>query len=83
MIWFAYILFGLGWFAWLVGDIRLLVIAYRHGLLWLIACLFVPFAVVLLFLLNVKECWRPFLLSIVGLIAAAAGYEIGDFKFSW
>lgn len=78
---FAYILFGFGCLAWLVGDIRLLVIAYRHGLLWFIACLLVPVAVLVFFLLNMKETWRPFLLSVIGLIAIAVGHEIGDFKF--
>lgn len=80
---FAYILFGLGCLASLLGDIRFLVIAYRHSVLWLIACLLVPFAALVFFLLNAKETWKPVLLAIAGLIVAAVGYSIGGFHFSW
>ena len=79
----AYILFGLGCLAGLVGDVRFLVVAYRHGLVWFFTCLFIPFVGLLFFLLHMKETWRPVLLSTVGFVVAAVGYDIGGFDFLW
>jgi len=79
----GYILFGLGFLAGLVGDVRFLVIIYRHGLVWFFACLFIPFVGLVFFLLHVKETWRPVLLSTIGLIVASIGYIVGGFDFLW
>lgn len=77
----AYILFGLGCLAGLAGDLRILVVAYRHGFGWLFACLFLPFAAWVFFVFHVKEAWRPAALSLGGFIVAGLGYWIGGFDF--
>jgi len=79
----GYVLFGLGCLAGLVGDVRFLVVAYRHGLAWFFTCLFLPFVGLLFFLLHMRETWRPVLLSTVGLVVASTGYIVGGFDFLW
>lgn len=77
----GYILFGVGCIACLLGDIRFLVVAYRHGLGWFFTCLFVPLVALLFFLLHTRETWRPVVLSLAGFIVAGMGYIIGGFDF--
>jgi hypothetical protein len=77
----GYILFILGCIVGLAGDIRFLVVTYRHGLGWFFTCLFVPFVGWLFFLFHAKEAWRPVALSTGGFIVAAIGYAIGGFNF--
>ena len=38
----AYILFALGWIIALAGNIHFLVLAYRRGVGWFLACLLLP-----------------------------------------
>jgi len=77
----GYILFGLGCVAVLVGELRFLVITYRHGLAWFFTCLFIPFVGLVFFLTHLRETWRPVLLSTAGLIAAGVGYWAGGLDF--
>ena len=77
----GYILFWLGCIAGLVGDVRFLVVAYRHGLGWFFMCLFLPVVGWIFFLLHAKETWRPVVLSLTGFLVAGIGYWIGDFDF--
>ena len=74
-------LFGLGCLAGLVGEVRFLVVTYRHGLVWFFTCLLLPFVSLLFFLLHLRETWRPVLLSTAGFIVASIGYGVGDFEF--
>lgn len=76
-------LFGLGLLLALVGEVRFLVIAYRHGAGWLFACLLLPFASLLFFLLHAKETWKLMLLMVSGTAAAVLGYQLGGFNFMW
>jgi hypothetical protein len=77
----GYVLFGLGCIAGIVGDVQFLAVAFRHSLVWFFLCLFIPFVGLIFFLLNVRETWRPVLLSTAGLIVAGAGYWIAGFDF--
>lgn len=77
----GYILFGLGCIAGLVGEVRFLVITYRHGLVWFFTCLFIPFVGFFFFMSHFRETWRPVLLSTAGLIVASVGYWIVGFDF--
>ena len=69
----AYILLILGLVTWLYGEIQFLVIAYRHGVGWFLACLFLPFVGWVFFLFYTKETWRPMLLSLAGFLLAGLG----------
>ncbi len=75
------ILFALGCLAGLAGDIRFLVVTYRHGLPWFFTCLFLPVVGWIFFLLHAKESWRPVALSLAGFVVAGIGYWIGGFSF--
>ena len=77
----GYILFGLGCLAGLAGDIRFLVITYRHGLVWFFTCLFIPMVGWVFLLTHFRETWRPMLLSVTGSAVACIGYWIGDLNF--
>jgi hypothetical protein len=77
----AAILFTLGCIAALVGEVRFLVVAYRHGTGWLFACLFIPPVALLFFLMHMKETWPAMLLMVAGYAAAILGYQLGGFSF--
>ena len=77
----GYILFGLGCLVGLAGDIRFMVITYRHGLIWFFTCLFLPVIGWIFFLMFFKEAWRPVLLSTGGFVVACFGYWIGGLDF--
>lgn len=77
----AYMLFILGLMVGLAGDIRFLVVAYRQGTGWFLACLLLPLAGWLFFLLYTKDTWRPVALSIAGFIIAGIGYMVGPVDF--
>lgn len=81
MIVAGYILFALGCLAGLAGDIRFMVITYRHGLGWFLACLFVPLVSWIFFLSFPKETWKPVVLSLAGFVLAGFGYWLGGFNF--
>jgi hypothetical protein len=75
------ILFAIGCLAGLAGDVRFLVVAYRHGLGWFFACLFLPLVGWVFFLLHAKETWRPAVVSAAGCMVVAFGYWLGGFDF--
>lgn len=81
MIMVGSILFLVGMVAWLAGEVRLLAIAYRQGLLWFLGCLFVPFVGWVFFLLNVKQAWKPVVIATVGFVLAGVGYWAGGLDF--
>jgi len=81
MIVLGYILFALGCLLGLAGDIRFMVITYRHGFGWFFTCLFVPLVGWIFFLLFTKETWKPVVVSLVGLVIAGFGYWLGGFDF--
>lgn len=81
MIVLGYILLALGCVAALAGDIRFMVITYRHGFGWFFACLLLPFVSWIFFLLFTKETWKPVALALAGLAVAGAGYWLGGFQF--
>jgi hypothetical protein len=77
----GYILFGLGCIAGLIGDVRFLVLTYRHGVGWFLTCLIFPIIGWVFFLLHAKDVWQPVVLSIAGFIVAGIGYSIAEFEF--
>jgi hypothetical protein len=77
----GYILVGLGCLAALVGELRFLVITYRHGLLWFFSCLLLPIVGWIFFLAHFREAWRPVVLSTAGMLVAFIGCRIGGFDF--
>lgn len=77
----AYILFTLGWIIALAGNLRFLVLAYRRGTGWFLACLLLPVVSWIFFVIYFKEAWRPVALSIAGFVLLGIGYFIGGSSF--
>jgi hypothetical protein len=77
----GYCLFAFGCVIGLTGDIRFLVITYRHGFGWFFVCLFVPMGGLIFFLLFPKESWKPIALSCGGFVIALLGYWMGGIDF--
>jgi hypothetical protein len=69
----GYILFLAGILISLVGEVRFLVVAYKHNVWWFLGCLFIPIVTLIFFLLNFKATAKPFGLQILGLIIAGIG----------
>jgi hypothetical protein len=81
MIVLGSIMFALGCLIGLAGDIRFMVVTYRHGFGWLFTCLFLPLVGWIFFLFFTKESWKPVTLSLAGFVIAGIGYWLGGFQF--
>jgi hypothetical protein len=77
MLVLAYALLILGCMLALLGTLRILVIAYRHGLAWLLACLSLPLSDWIFFLCYLKETWRAMALTYASLLIAVLGQWLG------
>jgi len=75
------ILFTAGLVIGLAGDVRFMVLTYRHGLGWFFTCLFLPLVSWVFFAFHFKEAWRPCLASVCGFLLAGTGYALGGFEF--
>jgi len=81
MIALAYIFLIPGVLLGLYGNLRFLVMANRHGAGWLFACMFLPLAEWVFFLLYTKETWRSVAFSLGGFVLACFGCALGRFSF--
>ena len=70
----GYIFIIIGTITCLIGEIRMLVLAYRRGFIWLLSCLLcAPFCWLALLAVDFKSTVKPFALAVLGLIVAWAG----------
>jgi hypothetical protein len=69
----GYILIFSGIIVSLFGEVRFLVVAYKHNVWWFLGCLFIPIVALIFFLLNFRATVKPFCLQIFGLILAGLG----------
>ena len=76
---FGFILILVGCAVGLVGELRFLVITYRHGWAWFFTCLFIPFVGWMFFLFYTRASWRPVVLSTGGFLVAGLGCLLGGF----
>ena len=77
----GYVVFYVGLLLALAGDVGMLVIARRHGPGTFWGCLFLPPVLLLFLLLNLRATWRPFVLSLVGLVVAGLGSQVAGIEF--
>jgi hypothetical protein len=78
----GYFLFLIGGIACLFGELRFMVVVYRHSSMWFLCCLFIPFVWLAYFLLHFANTWRPVMFSTVGLLVALLGCGAAAFDFS-
>ncbi len=75
----GYFLAVIGFIACLVGEIRMLVLAYRRGFGWLLACLILaPLCWIALLMVDFKPVVRPFILAVVGMIVYWIGASMAN-----
>lgn len=76
---FVLVLFGLP--IWVAGSMKFLVIVYRSSVLWFFGCLFIPYADLVYFLLNIKQTWRAMLICTVGCVLTVLGAALSGPNF--
>ena len=82
MIIAGYILAVTGCLACLVGEIRMLALAYRRGFVWLLSCLlFAPLGWLALLAVDFKATGKPFALALLGVIGAGVGATMAGIEF--
>ena len=72
----ATVLIILGIAAGLVGDWMILVRAYRHGTMWFLGCLLLPFVGWLFAALAMPRPALPLVLSLGGTLVALSGWYL-------
>jgi hypothetical protein len=82
MIVAGYILAVIGSIACFLGELRMLVLAYRRGFGWLLFCLLLaPLCWLALLAVDFKSSARPFALAALGLVAAGIGGAMAGIKY--
>lgn len=66
---------ALGVILLLIGNIWILVYAFRTSILWGLGSLFIPFVGLIFVLLNLRDTWKPLLLEIVGFVIIFINYD--------
>jgi len=61
-----------------VGYLWIIVLAFRTGLLWGLACLLLPPVGLIYCILNFRETWKPLVVSIVGWATMFFSYTGGS-----
>lgn len=78
----GYILAVIGVIACLLGEIRMLAIAYRRGFGWLLICLLLaPLCWLVLLAVDFKTTARPFALAVLGLLVAGVGGRMAGIDY--
>lgn len=82
MIVAGYILAVVGCVAFFLGELRMLVLAYRRGIGWLLATLLLaPLFWLALLAVDFKTTAKPFALAFLGAIALAVGGTMARIEF--
>ncbi|MFC2172842.1 hypothetical protein ACFLU6_09455 [Acidobacteriota bacterium] len=71
------ILMILGWLLLVVGAIWIIVLAFKHSILWGILCLIFGPCQIIFAIMNWGVCKKPFLIMVVGLILMIVGMIFG------
>lgn len=66
---------ALGVILLLVGNIWILVYAFKASIWWGLGSLFIPFVGLIFVLLNLRDTWKPLLLEIVGFVILFINYD--------
>src|SRR5262249_41245524 len=57
-----------------IGNLWIVVLAFRTGLLWGLGCLLVPIVGLVYCVLNFRETWKPFVIAVIGLLLFFANF---------
>ena len=75
--WVSMTLLGLGMLLFATAGIWFLVAAFREGVGWGLACLFLPLAAPIFLIMHLRETWKPGLLSFLGAVFCMGGMFLG------
>lgn len=67
---------GIGSIIAFIGNIWLLVLAFREGMVWGLAAMFVPFVMLVFVVMYFGETWQPMAINILGTLIAVMGFLI-------
>ncbi len=67
----------------LVGGIAFLIAAFREGVLWGLACLFVPFATLAFLVIHWQKAKDSFFLQLYGLAAMLGAVLLDSTNLPW
>ncbi len=65
---------ALGVILLLIGNIWILVLAFKTGIWWGLGSLFIPLVSLFFVLLHLRDTWKPLLIEIVGAIVIFLNY---------
>ena len=67
---------GIGSILSTIGSIWLLVLAFREGMVWGLAAMFVPFVLLIFVIMYFGETWQPMVINLLGGVIAMLGLAI-------
>ena len=76
MVILGWILIILGSVILFFGEIRFLLIIYRHGPFWFFSCLILPLIILFFSVIYLRQTWRPISLIVLGVGIDAGGYYL-------
>lgn len=62
----------------IVGHVMFLVAAQRVSWGWFLSCLFMPLVGLLFIIMHFPRAWKPLVVELAGLMAMAAGMQLGE-----
>ena len=74
------IILALGCLTSLIGEVMFLAVAYKRSLWWFFGCLFIPIVDLIFFFLNLRATAKPFVIFVIGLLAAWAGAQLAGIE---
>ena len=70
---------GIGTILSIIGSIWLLILAFREGMAWGLAAMFVPFVMLIFTVMYFRETWQPFVLNSLGFVITMMGMAVWYF----
>jgi len=75
--WVSMTMLGLGMLLFMAAGIWFLVAAFREGVGWGLACLFLPFVAPIFLIMHWREAWKPGVCSFLGAVFCMGGMFLG------
>ena len=64
----------LGFILWVIGNIWILVRAFKTGLWWGLGSLFIPLVGLVFALLHLRDTWKALLIEVAGVVIVLVNY---------
>ena len=67
------LLFGIGLLIFVIGGFWFLFVAFTEGIIWGLACIFLPFVSLIFMFMHWDRAKQPFLLQLAGSVSMVIG----------